>query len=73
LTENLPRRTDVGYIEENLVPGETLVYKTGCHWIVMFWPVLGGIVLAFFGFALSAGGWLATQKGASYQGAIVEG
>src|SRR5208337_4474612 len=61
------------YIEKNLVPGETLVYRTGCHWIVMLWPLLGGIILGGFGFALFAGGWLATRKGGSYQGAIVEG
>ena len=61
------------YIEKNLVPGETLVYRTGCHWIVMFWPFLGGIVLGGIGFAFLAGGWLATRNGASYQGAIVEG
>ncbi len=48
----------MGYIEKNVVPGETFVYKTGCHWIVMFWPLLGGLVLAFFGIALFAGdGW----------------
>jgi len=63
----------MGYIERNLVPGETVLYRTGCHWIVMFWPFIGGLILAFFGFALFAGGLLATRKGASYQGAIVEG
>ncbi len=63
----------MGYCEKNVLPGETLVYRTGCHWIVMFWPSLGGIVLGGFGFALFAGGWLATRNGASYQGAIVEG
>lgn len=63
----------MGYLDKNLVPGETVVCKTGCHWIVMFWPLLGGLVLAFFGIALFAGGWLATRKGSSYQGAIVEG
>ena len=63
----------MGYIEKNLVSGESLIYRTGCHWIVMLWPLLGGIILGGFGFALFAGGWLATRKGASYQGAIVEG
>ena len=61
----------MGYIEKNLAPGETFAYRTGCHWIVMFWLILGGIILGFLGFALFAGGWLATRKGASYQGAIV--
>jgi uncharacterized membrane protein YdbT with pleckstrin-like domain len=63
----------MGYVERNLIPGETLVYKTGCHWIVMFWPLLGGLILGFFGFAFFAGGWLATRNGGRYQGAIVEG
>lgn len=63
----------MSYIDKNLVPGETLLYKTRCHWIVMLWPLLGGLVLGFFGFALVAAGWLATKKGSSYQGAIVEG
>lgn len=63
----------MSYVEKNVVPGETLVYKTGCHWIVMFWPVVGGLVLGFFGFAFFAGGWLATRNGGRYQGAMVWG
>ena len=63
----------MGYIEKNLDPGETLVYRTGCHWIVMLWPLVGGLVLGVAGFALFAGGWLATRNGARYYGAIVEG
>lgn len=63
----------MSYIDKNLASGETLIYKTGCHWIVMFWPFLGGVVLGFFGFALFVGGLLATKRGSSYQGAIVEG
>jgi uncharacterized membrane protein YdbT with pleckstrin-like domain len=39
----------------------------------MFWPLVGGIVLSFFGFAFFAGGWLATRHGGSYQGAMVVG
>lgn len=63
----------MSYMDRNVVLGETVVYKTGCHWIVMFWPLFGGLILGFFGFALFAGGWMATRKGAPYQGAIVEG
>ncbi len=63
----------MSYIEKNLAPGETVVYRTGCHWIVMLWPLVAGLVLGFAGFALFAGGWLATRNGGSYYGAIVEG
>ena len=61
------------YIEKNLGPGETLVYRTGCHWIVMLWPLVAGLVLGVAGFAFFAGGWLATRNGARYSGAMVEG
>jgi membrane protein YdbS with pleckstrin-like domain len=30
----------MGYIEKNLISGETLVYRTGLHWSVLFWPVV---------------------------------
>jgi uncharacterized membrane protein len=45
------------YVEENLIPGETLIYRTGVHWSVLFWPLLlvvivvaGGIVCYFQNF-----------------------
>ena len=63
----------MGYIENNLVPGETLAYRTGCHWVVMFWPLLGGAVLGFVGFAFFAGGLMATRNGGRYEGAMVWG
>lgn len=63
----------MGYIEKNLVPGETLAYRTGCHWVVMFWPLVGGAVLGFVGFAFFAGGLMATGNGGRYEGAMVWG
>ncbi len=63
----------MGYIERDLTPGEALAYRTGCHWIVMFWPLLGGLVLGFFGFALFAGGRMATRNGGRYEGAMAWG
>ncbi|HLH00503.1 MAG TPA: PH domain-containing protein [Bryobacteraceae bacterium] len=39
----------------------------------MFWPLLGGVVLGFFGFAFFAGGWMATRNGGRYEGAMVWG
>lgn len=63
----------MGYIETNLVPGETLAYRTGCHWVVMFWPLVAGAVLGFVGFAFFAGGWMANRNGGRYEGAMVWG
>lgn len=34
----------MGYIEKNLVPGEKVLYKTRLHWIVLIWPLIGGVV-----------------------------
>jgi uncharacterized membrane protein YdbT with pleckstrin-like domain len=63
----------MSYIEKNLVPGENLVYRTGCHWVVMFWPLVGGAIVGFVGFTFFAGGWMATRNGGRYEGAMVLG
>lgn len=42
----------MGYIEQNLVPGETVLYKTRLHWIVMIGPLLAGLLLEGIGIAL---------------------
>ena len=63
----------MSYIDRNLIPGETVVYGTKCHWVVMFWPVIGGAVLGFVGFAFFAGGLMATRNGGRYEGAMVWG
>jgi PH (Pleckstrin Homology) domain-containing protein len=36
----------MSYVDKNLVPGETLLYQTRHHWIVLFIPVLVSLVLA---------------------------
>jgi hypothetical protein len=35
----------VSYIEKNLVPGETVVYETRLHWVVMVWHIVLAVVL----------------------------
>jgi uncharacterized membrane protein YdbT with pleckstrin-like domain len=50
----------VSYVESNLIPGETVLYKTGLHWIVLFWPILLGLIFGLPGLIL-----LATSIGAS--------
>jgi uncharacterized membrane protein YdbT with pleckstrin-like domain len=33
----------VSYVERNLISGETILYRTGLHWIVLFFPVVLGV------------------------------
>lgn len=43
----------MSYAESNLVPGETVIYQTRLHWIVMLWHmVLGCLVLGLPGVLL---------------------
>jgi uncharacterized membrane protein YdbT with pleckstrin-like domain len=42
----------MGYVDRNLVPGETLLYRTRHHWLVLLGPVVGGLSLLVPGFAL---------------------
>jgi uncharacterized membrane protein YdbT with pleckstrin-like domain len=50
----------MSYVEKNLISGETLVYRTGVHWCVLFWPVVIAILLAAGAVACL------TQKGPSF-------
>jgi len=43
----------MSYIESNLVPGETVIYQTRLHWVVMVWHiVLGSLLLGLPGVLL---------------------
>jgi PH (Pleckstrin Homology) domain-containing protein len=35
----------MSYIDSNLIPGETVIYRTRLHWIVMLWNVVIGCLL----------------------------
>jgi uncharacterized membrane protein YdbT with pleckstrin-like domain len=47
----------MGYIEQSLVPGETVVYRARLHWIIFLWPVIFLLfaLLSFLGGKDSAG------------------
>ncbi|HKV04314.1 MAG TPA: PH domain-containing protein [Candidatus Acidoferrales bacterium] len=36
----------MSYVEENLIAGENLVFRTGLHWTVLVWPLLAAVVVA---------------------------
>lgn len=41
----------MGYIEQNLIAGESIVYRTRLHWSIFAWPV-GLLLIALFSFAM---------------------
>jgi uncharacterized membrane protein YdbT with pleckstrin-like domain len=63
----------MGYIERNLVPGETVLYRTRLHWIVLVRPLIVAVVLASTGLAFVVGGYEATGKDRSYGGMMFLG
>lgn len=54
------------YIEQNLVPGETVLYKTHLHWIVLVPPLIVSAILGIIGLAFFVGGYKASSKDVSY-------
>jgi uncharacterized membrane protein YdbT with pleckstrin-like domain len=63
----------LGYIENNLIPGETVLYKTRLHWIVVIGTLVAGVLLASVGLVFVVGGYEASAKGGSYAGMIIVG
>jgi uncharacterized membrane protein YdbT with pleckstrin-like domain len=45
----------MSYVTKNLVPGETLLFQTRHHWIVLLGPMLVSLLLGLPGVALLAG------------------
>jgi uncharacterized membrane protein YdbT with pleckstrin-like domain len=42
----------MSYVASNLIPGEQVLYETGLHWIVVFWPLFFAVFLALPGVPL---------------------
>jgi uncharacterized membrane protein YdbT with pleckstrin-like domain len=61
------------YINSNLVPGETVLYRTRLHWIVLIGPLVAGLILVGLGLVYMVGGYEANAKGSSYPGMIIVG
>jgi uncharacterized membrane protein YdbT with pleckstrin-like domain len=63
----------LGYLENNLVPGEKIIYKTGYHWIVMFWAIVISLVLDAAGIAALVRGLAVTHDSGSSTGFVIAG
>lgn len=44
----------MSYVEKNLIAGETIVYTTRLHWIVLLWPIVLGLLFGLPGLVLLA-------------------
>lgn len=42
----------MSYVEKNLISGERILYITGLHWIVLFWPIVLGLLFGLPGLGL---------------------
>ena len=42
----------MSYVEKHLIEGETIIYETRLHWIILIKPVLLGLFVGFLGLAL---------------------
>ena len=42
----------MSYVEKHLIAGEKVVYTTGLHWIVLFWPAVLSLLFGGLGVAL---------------------
>jgi uncharacterized membrane protein YdbT with pleckstrin-like domain len=62
----------LSYVENNLIPGETILYRTKLHWIVLLWPALVGSLLGLVSVALFFGA-VASRTGSSQSHSVAAG
>jgi uncharacterized membrane protein YdbT with pleckstrin-like domain len=52
----------MGYIDDNLMAGEQVVYRTKLHWVIFLWPIICAVIafILFFagGDSNNYNGWL---------------
>jgi uncharacterized membrane protein YdbT with pleckstrin-like domain len=46
----------MSYVEKNLMAGETVIYRTQLHWVVLIWPAALGLLFGLPGLVLLARG-----------------
>jgi len=70
----------MGYVEKNLTSGETLLYKTRHHWVVLLGPIFIAVLLLALAVALlvgssgnrrDSGNWTTAAEAATIVGALL--
>jgi membrane protein YdbS with pleckstrin-like domain len=70
-------RSAMSYVEKHLIEGETIVYETRLHWIVLIVPILLGLLFGLTGVAMfvlsgrAAGGKSAASESMTIIGAVL--
>lgn len=54
------------YVEQNLIAGEKVLYRTGLHWVTLVGPIVAGAVFGLPGFMLLATAALVHGSGGSF-------
>ena len=55
----------MGYVESNLVSGESITYRARLHWIVLFWPAVACIIFGLPGLMMTAIALFSSDKDSS--------
>lgn len=53
----------MSYLDESLTSGEVVLYRTGLHWSVLFWPLVVGAIFEIGALALFYLAWRAAAEG----------
>ena len=61
----------MSYVEQNLTPGEQVIYETGLHWIALFWPVFFAALFVMPGLSILLGSF--SLRGENAAGAAIAG
>jgi len=52
----------MGYVENNLVKGESITYRARLHWIVLFWPAVACVIFGLPGLMLTGVALFSSDK-----------
>lgn len=52
----------MGYVESNLVKGESIAYRASRHWIVLVWPTLIGLFFGLLGILMTGAALFSSAK-----------
>ena len=61
------------YVRSNLVSGETVIYETRLHWVVMIWLLLEAVIAGAIGLAMCSEGFEASESRDAHDGLIIAG
>lgn len=59
------------YVEQNLIPGETVLYRTGLHWITLAGPVVAASLFGFPGLLMLTAGATGRNGGVAVFGLLM--